>query len=483
MNKTYSLPRRVRTLGGLVVAAALLLPVLAWGQDAASAAPAAASSQAAPQMDQASADSSLVTSPRFGRTAGEIFLINGVVWGFDRYIREGGTNPVFRISLNSWRENLEAGWTWDDNNFSTNQVSHPYHGNLYYNAARSNGYSYWQSLPFAFGGSFLWEYFGETHNPSINDWIATSVGGAAMGEILHIFAVTVRDNQARGSSRTWREVGATFIDPVGSLNRILDGDWNRVYANPEDRFPDNYRSSMDVGLRTRGEERLWEADTTDVYIQFEFDYGDPFYGDLGKPYDNFDFELQLNFGDKTKIGRVRGSGNLAGVFIKETDQQSHLVGAYHRYEYVNSNALEFGGQAITAGLLSLWNWDNGLELRSRVELGPMILGGASSDYPSVSGRTYDYGPGSAFILDLELRRGAWTWAEFTSSHVWMHSISGNVADHHLFSTRLRLAVPLRYDIGLGAEFQVVNAERKYRDFEDVSARNPQMRVFTSWGLN
>ena len=84
------------------------------------------------------------------------------------------------------------------------------------------------------------------------------------------------------------------------LNRIIDGDWGRQYANPEDRFPKNYTSRMEIGLRTRGEERLWEADTTDVYVDFEFDYGDPFFGDLGKPYDNFDFDFQMTFGDKKK---------------------------------------------------------------------------------------------------------------------------------------------------------------------------------------
>ena len=44
-------------------------------------------------------------------------------------------------------------------------------------------------------------------------------------------------------------------------------------------------------------------------------------------------------------------------------------------------------------------------------------------------------------------------------------------------------MPIRYNIGLGAEFLVVNAERKYRDYDDISVRNPQMKVYTSWALN
>jgi hypothetical protein len=467
-------PRLARALLALVVAAALTAPTFVRAQDAPeTAAPVASALQ----------DTALIRSPNFKRAALEVFGANLAVWTFDRYIREGGTNPVFRIGFNSWQENLEAGWTWDDNSFSTNQFSHPYHGSLYYNAARSNGYSYWESIPFTFAGSFMWEYFGETHNASMNDWIATSVGGAALGEILHRLAGTIRDNTATGSSRSWREVGGLLVDPMGGVNRIIDGDWSRQYANPDDRFPRNYRSNLDIGLRTRGEEKLWEADTTDVYVRAEFEYGDPFNGDLGKPYDSFDFALQLNFGDKTKIGRLTSTGNLAGTFLKETDRTSHIVSAVHRFEYLNTNALEFGGQAVTAALQSRWAYDNGFEIRTDVEAGPMILGGASSDYASVSARSYDYGPGSTIVVKGELRRGAWTWVEAGFSHVWMHSISGNVADHHIMASYLRASLPVKYDLGLGLEFSVVNAERKYRDYEDVSQRNPQMKVYTMWGLN
>jgi hypothetical protein len=39
-------------------------------------------------------------------------------------------------------------WTWDDNNFRTKPVfAHPYHGNLYYSAFRSNGYTFWNHRP------------------------------------------------------------------------------------------------------------------------------------------------------------------------------------------------------------------------------------------------------------------------------------------------------------------------------------------------
>src|SRR6186713_2975142 len=90
------------------------------------------------------------------RALGEVVGTNLVVWIYDRYIRENGTNPGFRIGFNSFEENIKNGFEWDDNNFSTNQFAHPFHGSLYFNAARSNGMSYWESIPFAWAGSFMW---------------------------------------------------------------------------------------------------------------------------------------------------------------------------------------------------------------------------------------------------------------------------------------------------------------------------------------
>jgi hypothetical protein len=431
----------------------------------------------------AAEDTELVKPKRAGRAALEVFGVNALVWSYDRFIREGGENPVFRIGFDSWRENLEAGWNWDDNNFATNQFAHPYHGSLYFNAARSNGFTYWESVPFTFAGSWMWEYLGETHHPALNDWVSTAVGGVALGEITHRLATTIRDNEATGAERNWREVGAMLVDPMGGLNRIIDGDWARRGLNDPKRFPKNYRSRMDVGLRTRGEEKLWEADTTDVYVAFDFEYGDPFFGDLGDPFDTFDFAIELYFGDKTSVADVQGSGNLAGVFLKETEAASHILGAFQHYDYVNTNALEFGGQSITAGLLSRFETSQGMELRTALQVGPVLLGGASSDHESVSGRSYDYGPGSTARFSAWFARDGWRLFEISHEQFWIHSISGNRVDHHISRSTVRAAVPLKYNIRLGLEYRLELAERDYQDYEDVSVRNPQARVFLRWILN
>src|SRR5258706_11268309 len=106
--------------------------------------------------------------------ATRVILANGFIWSLDRFIL--GAN-FSHIGPSTWKENLRAGWEWDNDHFGTNFIAHPYSGNTYFNIARSNGYTFWQSFPFALEGSVMWEYFGENTHPSKNDLINTSVSG------------------------------------------------------------------------------------------------------------------------------------------------------------------------------------------------------------------------------------------------------------------------------------------------------------------
>ena len=84
------------------------------------------------------------------KAAIEAFGINVFVQSFDRFI----LNEDFaKISFNSIKHNIKNGFVWDNDQFSTNLFAHPYHGGLYFNAARSNGMNFWESIPYSFCGS------------------------------------------------------------------------------------------------------------------------------------------------------------------------------------------------------------------------------------------------------------------------------------------------------------------------------------------
>jgi hypothetical protein len=428
-------------------------------------------------------DSTLFAPKKPLMTTVQIIGLNGLIWFYDRYIREGGANPGFRIGFNSWRENLANGFEWDDNNFTTNQFAHPYHGSLYFNAARANGYDFWESIPWTFMGSWTWEYLFEVHHPSMNDWIATSVGGFTLGEMLHRLSMTVRDNTARGSARNLREVGGMVINPMGGLNRIFNGDWGKVQANPPGRFPNAFRSQMDAGVRTVADENLWSAtDTTKIYLRFDFEYGDIFAGDLENPFDSFDFNLHLHFNDTALIGRAEVDGLLGATHLKESEPTTHILAGFVKFDYLNTNRIEFGAQSLGGGLASRFSTPSGIEIRTELQTNFIVLGANQSDYRGISGRSYDYGPGFSYDVSAKLIHDGWKFLLVRHSQSWIHTVNGNDSDHFVAESIVRLDLPLKYNVGLGLEYRLINSERMYQEYPDVSQRSPELRLTTTWLL-
>ncbi|MDR0712718.1 MAG: DUF3943 domain-containing protein [Bacteroidales bacterium] len=156
-----------------------------------------------------------------GKAAVETAGINVGIWAFNRYLMR---EDFAKINFKTMGNNLSHGFVWDNDQFSTNLLGHPYHGGLYFNAARVNGMNFWQSVPYTVAGSLMWEYLMENEYPSINDFIATPVGGMALGEITFRLSGLLIDNRATGWSRVGREFLSTLISPMSGLNRILSGE-------------------------------------------------------------------------------------------------------------------------------------------------------------------------------------------------------------------------------------------------------------------
>lgn len=77
-------------------------------------------------------DTTLFTPKKTVLAAGEVFGLNMLVWGFDRFVMN---EDFARINGHTIKSNFKTGPVWDTDKFSTNLFSHPYHGSLYFNAA------------------------------------------------------------------------------------------------------------------------------------------------------------------------------------------------------------------------------------------------------------------------------------------------------------------------------------------------------------
>lgn len=415
------------------------------------------------------------------RTIALIVGQNGVQTLGGRFFMKEGSEG-FVVSTETIHENLISGQEWDDNTFSANNFRHPWQGGMYFSAARANGYGFYASSMYALAGSWLWEYTGEAHHPSYNDMVNTHIGGIAFGEFMHRVSSMVLDNTSTGSNRAWRELAGFCISPTRGVNRMLTGEAFAVHANPPDRNPATKSIAFEFGIRTLGEDRLWDSATGRAFLSFEGVYGDRF-ADLAKPYDNFYFGMQFNLSNSPHgIGRIALHGCLGGKPLGSRDDRQQILAAYQDLDYLDNEAYTYGGQSFGVGYQARFRSGERTALRTALFTNAILLGATKSDYPSIAGREYDFGPGAGAKFVAALARDGHELILFSHESYYIHSVSGTALDSYVDITTARFLLPLRGWAVLGADYVLYHAERNYRDYADVSARNPELRAYLLWHL-
>ena len=355
---------------------------------------------------------------RYWQAAAEATGINVGVQLFDRY----ALNSDFaQTTLNSLKRNFTDGMVWDNDFFITNLFAHPYHGNLYFNAARSNGLSFWESAPYALGGSAMWEFLGETEPPAINDIIATTCGGIAIGEMTHRLSRTVLDDRDRGGSRFLREAAATIINPIQGLHRIFSGDAWRVRSDHY-RYHDFSKIPVDmsfsVGWRYLADNGALFRGIHAPYVNITLMYGTPVDGERHTtPYDFFDLETNAAFGGgQPFVNTLNIVGRLWSTPILDKKDMAGEFGIYQHFNYYDAKPIKDGSELTpyriseAAGfgpgfILSLPQTGAMTKLEQRIFTSGILLGGTKSDYFNVIERDYNMGSGFSVKSKTQIEFG------------------------------------------------------------------------------
>ena len=355
---------------------------------------------------------------RYWQAAAEATGINVGVQLFDRY----ALNSDFaQTTLNSLKRNFTDGMVWDNDFFITNLFAHPYHGNLYFNAARSNGLNFWESAPYALGGSLMWEFLGETEPPAINDVIATTCGGIAIGEMTHRLSRTVLDDRDRGGSRFLREAAATIINPIQGLHRIFSGDAWRVRSDHY-RYHDFSKIPVDmsfsVGWRYLADNGALFRGIHAPYVNITLMYGTPVDGERHTtPYDFFDLETNAAFGGgQPFVNTLNIVGRLWSTPILDKKDMAGEFGIYQHFNYYDAKPIEDGSELTpyriseAAGfgpgfILSLPQTGAMTKLEQRIFTSGILLGGTKSDYFNVIERDYNMGSGFSVKSKTQIEFG------------------------------------------------------------------------------
>jgi len=359
-------------------------------------------------------DSSAVVPYRSATAAAEVVGLNLAVWSFNRFV----TNEDFaRINAHTMRTNLRSLPVWDTDQFVTNLLAHPYHGSLYFNAARASGHSFWQAMPYAFGGSLMWEYFMENELPSANDLLCTTLGGIELGEITFRLSDLIFDSRLSGFPRVVREVAGGLASPMRGLNRLLTGEAWRVRATRGQVFtPGPIRLSLYGGPRFLAEERRSRHGEMSLNLGLRLEYGELFEDDYYVPYEYFriygSFDLLSH---QPIISRVNAIAALWGREAWRSAERTLSVGVFQHFDYYNSQIRSRDGllvapyriaeaAALGGGLIYCRRATatRCFDLRYELYVNGIALGASLSDYFRVDNRDYNLGSGYSVKSYTEL---------------------------------------------------------------------------------
>ncbi|HWW41967.1 DUF3943 domain-containing protein [Pedobacter sp.] len=418
---------------------------------------------------------------RFGRAAMQFGLAELIPFTFDRYITHA---DYAYISFKTVGHNLKpSSWTWDNDEFQTNQFGHPYHGSLFFSSFRANGYSFWQSAPAVVAGSYLWETFAENQEPSPNDFINTTFGGIVLGEMTYRLSNRIVNNHTYGFRRQASEVLGFIVNPMNGLTRIMDGKWGKVSGKHVDQDSSKVTAELDLGIRRYNNENGSDLKKSKFgwYGRVKLLYGNA-YENYRVPFSNMYINAEFGKDDSSFVNAINVYGSLAGWRIRSGEQKRHLAVLSANYDYIRNRAFFYGAQSVKMNLISEYKLRSKITLNTTLGIGPVLLAAVPDPY-LFKGRNYDYTSGvgisasAGFNIDDKLYfsasyRGGWlTTINGNASHYFLHTVSGEI----------------RYEFTPGLSFCAepgyLTLEGNYKDHEDVDKKYPYLRASFRYNVN
>ena len=333
--------------------------------------------------------------------AGFVFALNQ----FDRHVFDKET---YDTDGHTFWKNLRTAPIYDKDPFSVNQIGHPYQGSIYYGFARSAGLEYWESSLYTVGGSFLWETYGETSKPSINDHVATGIGGTFIGEAAFRMASLLLEGSGERPG-FWREVGAALISPSTGFNRLVFGErFAPVFPSRDPEVFIRLRIGATLTTHVDNPGLSEPFKRQEGSLDYSITYGLP--GKPGyrhsRPLDYFHFEFTAVPNSSTvgnALENVSVRGLLAGTRYEGGDAFRGLWGLFGGYDYLSPQI--FRVATTNAGLGTVFQW----WLSSTVALQTTAIGGvgfgAAGTVADRAESDYHYGVIPQTLLGLRLIYG------------------------------------------------------------------------------
>lgn len=464
--------------------------------------------QVVPTVLPDSIDKLHYSKKRGWQAAGTVFGLNMAVWGFDRYILD---EEFAHINAKTIKNNFTNGFEWDNDQMGTNMFLHPYHGSLYFNAARSNGFNFWESGAFALGGSWMWEMFMENESPSINDIIATPVGGLAFGEVFYRTTDMILDDTRRGRNRVWREFSSFLIAPTRGISRLISGEAWKVRPTTGRQFGiPSISVEVSTGVRVLELQDEILDKGVGMATSISIEYGDKYDNDNIIPYDYFSFRTHLNIhSSQPVLGQINVIGRLWGVDAIDTKKHYLMFGVFQHFDYYDSDTIssvsnkipyKFGTPA-SAGIgmyhrnKEFKNW----AFESYAHLNAIFIGASLSDHYLVDMRNYNLGNGFGWKLGLNVAYKnmaalSWwyegyrmfTWKGYPKGYDLSNAMrdglnaQGDKSAATLNTSSMKLDIKMRNNIYLTTAVSGYRRSTRYKNFKNVYSLSGEGRLMLTY---
>lgn len=435
--------------------------------------------------------------------AAEVAGLNVGLLAFDHYVLDAA---YAKVTMHTLTRNLKLqDWWWEHDLPYTNLLEHPYHGSLFYNAARANGMNFWASSAFSIGGSLMWEIAGECEMLSISDMAATSLGGIAIGEVLYRTSDLVLDEGARGGARFGRELAAGLLNPMRGLNRLLTGEAWKMRRLPQGHHDAEKPVDLTVAVGAR---HVQTNGVNEAKMNTGFLYADMRYGawaevTTNKPYDQFEAQVRLVagshqnlFNDASILGRITARQ------LQEGKQSATAIGLYQHFNYHYTDKVDEGERpymvsevaAVGPGLV--WAYESPDE---RVSIGQglfadgILMGASPDDYKGRYHSLYSFGSGFGlkyrgwlkmprrFRLDLR--------ADYYRLYTWIgyeeqgekgvfadKGAQGDAGNVSMLVVQPSINVNILNNLGLFVGASYYHRNRHYTHHEDVNAHTWELTL-------
>jgi hypothetical protein len=376
---------------------------------------------------------------------------------------------VYDSNLSTFWDHLIRGpWGVDRDPFTINQFAHPYQGSMYQGFARSTGLNFWEALVYTNVGSFLWETAGETTNPSINDQIASGIGGSFFGEALFRMAGLLLEGDG-GKPGFVRELGATVLSPPTGINRFAFGDrFKAVYPShdPATFWRLRLGVSLTTNLNNQGDAN--SIHRTEASGDFMLAYGLPGRPDYRykRPFDYFHFEFTSLGTVDNPFENVMIRGLLLGTDYKAGHSYRGIWGLYGGYDYISPHIFRVSSTSVSLGTTYQW-W-----LTQAVALQGSILGGvgyaAAGNVTQVGLRDYHYGVAPQGLVALRLIMGDRAMIDLTGRAYYLTGMGGDDPGGREMIERLNMGLTVRVygRHALGLQYIASLRDARYPDQPD-----------------